>query len=271
MADPRSLGLVCRKERLVSEQPLTCQMPRLYTPRTGPVYPANQGMDALNSSLELLRTESLNFGYRLINDGAVRAAYLRNTELVAKTLLQEVQAGRLSPANAAREANQIRNSIMEAARISSSDIGRASAEALKATGKTLPELEALYANQLFKQAFKDLSEAEKNQVWLEIVAASGRPRPAVNLRAMRWSRLGKGLVLLAAAVAVYNVVTAEDPKRQAAKEVVSGGAGVLGGMAVGALAGLACGPGAPVCVGIGVFVGGVLAAFGADLAFDRIF
>lgn len=31
----------------------------------------------------------------------------------------------------------------------------------------------------------------------------------------------------------------------------------------GALAGLACGPGAPVCVTIGAFVGGALAAFGA--------
>lgn len=44
------------------------------------------------------------------------------------------------------------------------------------------------------------------------------------------------------------------------KEVAVTGAGIAGG----ALAGLACGPGAPVCVAIGAFVGGALAAFGTD-------
>jgi hypothetical protein len=39
-------------------------------------------------------------------------------------------------------------------------------------------------------------------------------------------------------------------------------------MAGGAAAGLACGPGAPVCVAVGVFVGGALAALGADFAFE---
>ncbi|QCP13991.1 hypothetical protein FCL38_28915 [Pseudoduganella umbonata] len=39
--------------------------------------------------------------------------------------------------------------------------------------------------------------------------------------------------------------------------------GIGGSIAAGALAGLACGPGAPVCVTIGAFVGGALAAFGA--------
>ncbi len=40
------------------------------------------------------------------------------------------------------------------------------------------------------------------------------------------------------------------------------GGGIVGGFAGGAVAGLACGPGAPVCVTIGAFAGGALAAFG---------
>ena len=45
--------------------------------------------------------------------------------------------------------------------------------------------------------------------------------------------------------------------------------GVLGfvlclGLAGGALAGLACGPGAPVCVTLGAFVAGTLAALGVS-------
>ncbi len=45
------------------------------------------------------------------------------------------------------------------------------------------------------------------------------------------------------------------------------GGGIAGGIAGGAAAGLVCGPGAPVCVGIGAFVGGALAAFGVSLFF----
>ena len=157
---------------------------------------------------------------------------------------------------------------MDAARINSSDIGRAQAEALKATGKTLQELEVKYASQLYKRDFTMLSKLEKNKVWLEIVDSSGRPRPQVTLQAARWSKLGRGLVFVSAAFAVYNVATAEQPMRQAAKESTSLGAGILGGAGGGAAAGLLCGPGAPVCVTVGVFVGGALAAFGADLTFE---
>ena len=47
------------------------------------------------------------------------------------------------------------------------------------------------------------------------------------------------------------------------RELVTTTAGMGGSIAAGALAGLACGPGAPVCVTIGAFIGGALAAFGA--------
>lgn len=64
-------------------------------------------------------------------------------------------------------------------------------------------------------------------------------------------------------VGVHLIIDAE--ARQAySKEIVITGAGI-GGIAGGALAGLACGPGAPVCVTVGAFVGGALAAFGVSI------
>lgn len=57
---------------------------------------------------------------------------------------------------------------------------------------------------------------------------------------------------------------ADDKAKAAGRELVVTGAAVGGGIAAGALAGLACGPGAPVCVTLGAFVGGALAAFGVD-------
>lgn len=81
------------------------------------------------------------------------------------------------------------------------------------------------------------------------------------------SRFGRGLIVLSIAVSVYNVMSAEDKTQAAGREIAVTGAGIVGGMASGALAGLACGPGAPVCVTVGAFVGGALAAFGMDMLF----
>lgn len=240
------------------------------SPTPGPLGSRTSSTPDLESTLGLLRTEALDFATRFIQDGAARLEYLRSTERVAATLLEEVRKGHLTPFEGAEEAHKLRNAIMEAARLRSSDIGRAHAQALKATGRTLRELEEYYAQKLLKKAFDTLSQAEKNQVWMEIVEASGRPRPTMNIKAAQLAKAGRALVFVSVAFAVYNIATAENRGRQAVKEGTTAGAGILGGMAGGAVAGLVCGPGAPVCVVVGVFVGGGLAAFGADVAFDGV-
>lgn len=237
-------------------------------PAPGSVGEHVSGLADLESALALLKSEALNFGYRAIRDSAVRFDYIAKTEALVRAMREEVRAGRLTPAEAADAATQVRDEIMQASRRESSDIGRALAEQAKGTGPKLPALQERYAQRLFKESFEALLPANKNRVWLEIVEASGRQRPSFNLKAPRVATLGRGLVVFSAAVAVYNVATAEEPGRQAVKEGATAGAGVLGGMGGGALAGLACGPGAPVCVAIGVFVGGALAAAGAEVAFD---
>ena len=238
------------------------------SPAPGVVGDQVAGLADLESALSVLKAEATNFGYRFIQDGAVRREYIARTQALVKTIKDEVRAGRLTYAEAAEEANKVRNAIMDAARLRSSDIGRASAEAAKATGRTLAELQEYYAQNL-KRSFDSLSDAEKSRVWLEIIEASGRQRPSFNVKAARLARVGRGLIVFSVGIAVYNIATAEDQGRQAVKEGATAGAGILGGMGGGALAGLACGPGAPVCVAVGVFVGGALAAFGADFAFDR--
>lgn len=85
------------------------------------------------------------------------------------------------------------------------------------------------------------------------------------------SVLGRGFLFVTLAVAVYNIVTAEDKVEATAREGVILGGGFVGGAAGGAVAGLACGPGAIICVTVGVFVGGALGAMGADLSFGWIF
>ncbi|WP_226375853.1 hypothetical protein [Pantoea stewartii] len=75
---------------------------------------------------------------------------------------------------------------------------------------------------------------------------------------LQLSRAGKRLIVLSLAISVYEIYTAENKIAETGKQIAINGAG---GAAGGALAGLVCGPGAPVCVLIGGFVGGALAAF----------
>jgi hypothetical protein len=78
------------------------------------------------------------------------------------------------------------------------------------------------------------------------------------------SRAGRGLIVLSLALSVYTIMTADDKLDATKHEAAVTGAGISGGILGGALAGLACGPGAPVCVTVGAFAGGALAAFGVD-------
>lgn len=150
----------------------------------------------------------------------------------------------------------------------------ATAISLKSNGLRLDALTAKYAKyakEKFGAPFSRLSSTQKNQVFLEIVESAGRARPAVNASARHLSRLGRSLVVVSAALAVYKIVSAQDKVQAAAREGVVISGGFAGGAAGGALAGLSCGPGAPVCVTVGVFVGGALGALGAELSFGWIF
>ena len=68
--------------------------------------------------------------------------------------------------------------------------------------------------------------------------------------------------MLSLAISVYEIYNAEDKLSEAGCQAAITGAGIGGGWAAGALAGLACGPGAPVCVVNAGFVEAALVAWG---------
>ncbi|MEO1999028.1 MAG: Hint domain-containing protein [Planctomycetaceae bacterium] len=223
---------------------------------------------AVVKAVELLQTQAMEFARRLGKDSQVRQWYLAETRKFAEAVMEDVRSGRITPSSGRIAANQMRNEIMEAARLKSSDISRAAAEKMKAKGLSLQQLEQKYAQKLFKKDFSQLTKSQRNRVFLEIIESSGRARPSVTRAAARYGKAAKGLWFLTIGIAVYNVTTAENKGEAAAREVVTAGGGMLGGAAGGAAAGFICGPGAPVCVTIGVFVGGALGALGSDFAFD---
>jgi hypothetical protein len=203
------------------------------------------------------------------NDAHVRSLYRREIARAAHALRREALAGTSSWSQAARRASALRNDVLEQMRWRTSPVGRALAEQMKLKGRLWGDLLAHYTQKLFGKgvSFSSLGPAQQERVYAELVAAAGRSDPKVNLKLARWARVGRGLLVLSVGVSVYNVVTAEDPGRQAVEEVAVTGVSIAGGIAGGALAGLACGPGAPVCVTIGAVVGGALAAFGVGSLF----
>ena len=226
----------------------------------------------LHLSLSAFEAEAVNFAARFIPDHALRVQYIARIKQMAAAILDDVRRGTITTEEGQSLANQLRNEILATTRGASSDIGRAWAEALKAQGRTLLELQERYAAQLFKRGFDTLSEAERNEVFLAIIEASGRARPSVLIASARLARLSRGLLFVTAAIAVYQVATSDRPGREAVKQGTVVGAGLAGGALAGAAAtGLICGPGAPVCVGIIVFIGGGLAALGVDVGFDHFF
>lgn len=228
--------------------------------------PDADGERLLDDAIEGFEAQLANVGAHLGLDGAARAQYGRLIAALAAELRAKARAGHISWAQAAEQANEARNAVMDVIRSRSTPVGRALAERLKREGRTLNELIARKVTQLYgsKATFSRLSPGQRNAVYAEIVTSAGKANPQVTLLMRRLSVAGRGLLVLSLALSVYQVAVADDRMAAAKREAAVTGAGITGGIAGGALAGLACGPGAPVCVTVGAFVGGVLAAIGAS-------
>jgi hypothetical protein len=229
----------------------------------GPVYVPTRSR-ALADAAMALDSTALIFGEKFIRDSRVRANYLNQAREASREIQAYVYSGEMSAEEGALKIQELRNALLDAGRLQSSDLGRAVAVLEKATGKTLEELKAKYAGKLFNTEFATLNAAQRDAVFLEIVRAGGRPDPKYVKLAARVGKAGKAVLIVSFAFAAYNVATSDRPGREAVKQSVSIGAGIAGGAGVG----LACGPGAPICVGVGALVGGIVVALGAEQLFD---
>jgi hypothetical protein len=220
--------------------------------------------------LRSLEVEALSFSTRFINDPLVRQKYMRNIKALSHEYQWKVQNGSLSIKKAAEQVNMIRNELLKFHRKSLSDLGRAYSEKMKKEGSSMTELTERYAKEKFKLPFNKLDVPQQNKVYLEIIESAGRDKLEATVLARRLSPLGRAIMFVTVGVIVYNVFTAEDKLMAVAEEGAELGGGLIGGTAVGYFAGLACGPASPVCVTIGVFIGGALGASGARAWFHWV-
>lgn len=223
----------------------------------------SQGREQFESAVNALQGDISAAAARLLIDPRLRLEYSKRIKEMAEDLRSRANIGLISWEQAAQQAQETRNLIMDLVRTRSTPLGRAMAQQMKSSGKTLNELVAKKAISLFgpRTNFNTLSQAHKNQVYASIVESAGKSNPQVNLRMLKLSRVGKGLVVLSIAVSLYEIYTSENKVAETGRQLAINGSGIAGGAAGGMVAGLVCGPGAPVCVLIGGFIGGALAAW----------
>jgi hypothetical protein len=221
--------------------------------------------EAFENAIKSLEAAAASVGMHLEIDSTARRIYAREIKAMSDNLRREVARGKLTWARAAEQAQATRNVVMQLTRSHTTPIARAFAERKKAEGRGLNALVAEKTAKLFgKNAiFAKLTSSQQNRVFAEIVASAGRSQPTITRNVQRLSYLGRSVILLSLALSTYNVLTAANRSGALKRELLTTTAGIGGSITAGALAGLACGPGAPVCVTIGAFVGGALAAFGA--------
>jgi hypothetical protein len=228
----------------------------------------NQQQDRVlfESAIRALEAEIANIGTHLSIDSSARKAYSKQIQAMSAELRMKASSGKITWSQAATEANLARNTIMSVVRSRSTPVGLAIAEQMKKEGRTLNELIAKKTQSIYGPGsiFDKLKPEQQNKIYSEIVKSAGRSDPKVTNAMRKLSRVGRGLLFLSIALSVYTVATAEDKLDAAGEEIAITSAGISGGIGGGALAGLACGPGAPVCVTVGAFIGGALAAFGVS-------
>lgn len=235
--------------------------------------PASSDNRALEEALAGLQGTASQFGATCINDARARLQYARDIAAVPGELRAAIDAGRVSVSDAAAQAVALRNRIMELARRRSSPTARAYAMRLKREGRSVSELSEKYAQRLYGDTFSALSERRQASVFKEIIQASSRPDEGVMRLAKQLGRAGRRLLLVSLAVAVYDVAEAGDKPREVIRQGALAGAGVIGGWTVGsaAVATGVCAATAPVCVGAMMFVGGLLATYGADSGLGTLY
>lgn len=224
--------------------------------------------DEFEIALKLFESEAASFANSVIKDPSVRSDYTRKTKAAADELIELVKKRAITPHEAARTANAMRNQILTLARAELTDFGLAISQEIKRNGPPLTAFEDKYATKLYGRSFAELSSHERDAVWMEIAHAAGRSHKGVNIKVRWYGIAGRTFLVASLALSIYNVSTTEDKPRQAAKEGTAMAAGAVGGVAAGAgVVALVSNPGGWV-VGVAMFVGAALAGVSTTEAFD---
>jgi hypothetical protein len=225
----------------------------------------------LHDALFALEAVGDSFAARCINDNAVRQQYRRSIQDAVAEIEADVNSGSVDVEAAAEHAVLLRNNLMDLSRSRSSEVGRAFAKSLKSEGKTFAELLEYRASKMFGKIPAALTAEERTAVMRAIISGAARDNVEVTNALRFLGGASRGLVALSVGLAIYDIYQAPDHEKETVHQGILAGAGLGGGYVVGALGvSLVCGPGAPICAGVFVLVGGAAFTLGADYWWHRL-
>lgn len=236
---------------------------------------AADGERRLREELAALEGAVVTMARTLELEARTRAWYIKQIKEMSLRLLSEAGKGDISWPLARLQAHAARGTLMEDARKRGTVLGRKLAEALKEVNLSIAEVNAKTLNENFGgRSLESLTKAEFQSFNEIIITKTGESNPDVNKQLKIAGRIGKGLFVLTLAVAAYSVYMADNKVREFARQTTILGGGALGGVAAGGLAvavvGTAASPVIVVFVAGSIIVGGILAALGAEFAFDEL-
>ncbi|MCP1417117.1 hypothetical protein J3D47_001360 [Pseudomonas laurylsulfativorans] len=211
--------------------------------------------DVLNKAVESFEGVALKFSNDFLSDARQRENYNRNVRRVKAEVLNQVRSGSISVKEAAEFCYEARNKIMAEIRANTSVHGLAIAEKKKFVAPALEEILNRKTEEKFGKKFIDLSQAQKNSVYYEIVESSARPNIKFNTVNKVLKVSGKVLIVVTVAHATYVIANADNKPKETIKQGITIGGGLAGGVLASMAVSTICGPGAPFCA-IGLMLAG---------------
>jgi hypothetical protein len=217
-------------------------------------------INSLNDSLDDFEATAQEFAQICFRDEAARNRYSRLISEMSSEIVQKVKSGEISAVEGAQIANGRRNRIMNSIRNESSLLGKHVAEHIKHHGRFMDDLHESYSYKRYSKPFDHLTPSERYQVHMDQILASGRSNAVIDGRIAKLTHLSRGIEALSLAYSIKKISESENKERAFLIEVGTLLAGLGGGEAAAYAASLVFGPGAPIFVGAGMFLGSIIAA-----------
>ncbi|HHR6139476.1 MULTISPECIES: hypothetical protein [Providencia] len=224
----------------------------------------------LDKAVAAFEGAATRFSIDAISDANVRNSYQQNIKRVVSEVKEMVDTKKISVKEASIFCYEMRNKIMAEHRKITSPQGLGVAERHKRKPPSLDDLLNKYAQQKFSTDMKNLTINQKNSIYYEIIESAARDNQKFTTMNKRLNILGKVGIVITATIATYEILDAENKPKEAIKQGMTVGGGVLGGWLAGFAVTPLCGPGAPVCAIAVVLLGGTAGGIAGSVAADSL-
>jgi hypothetical protein len=226
-------------------------------------------LNKLGDRLNDLEDSADEFSIVAIQDHAVRFVYKSKIHQLAESIFNSVKSGEMTAESGANHGEYLRNRILEAARQETTLLCRSLAEYVKEHGVKNYEVLERYARQDHGKYFSDLTSNQRHDVYLKVIASAEQTKTKFENWSAKTAFLARGVLAFALAHSTKFILESRTRTDALIDEATTTFSAILGVGAGKDAARLIAGPGAPIFVGAGIFLGSMVSADKAYRYFER--